>query len=224
MKISQLTYMLALSVFGIYSFTDNNFYLESNSTICANDSIEEIVVQVSGLVVTGDSLTPLPYATVYRARDQRGAMTDINGFFSLPALEGDTIQFSSTGYTTRHIVIEESGEKNRISIVQAMSRDTVMINDALIYPWPSRERFRQEFIALGLQDGSMTLGNQAIDPFDVYDRLVDIGMDGQASSSEVLRQMGYESDYGGYPTTNILNPIAWARFIQALKNGDFKKK
>ena len=73
-------------------------------------------MQVSGLVVTGDSLTPLPYATVYRARDQRGAMTDMNGFFSLPALEGDTIQFSSTGYITRHIVIEESGEKNRISI------------------------------------------------------------------------------------------------------------
>ena len=68
--------MLALSVFGLYSFTNNNLHLESKSTICAKDSIEEDVVQVSGLVVTGDSLTPLPYATVYRARDQRGAMTE----------------------------------------------------------------------------------------------------------------------------------------------------
>ena len=223
MKIHLLTYSLLISAFYFISFTRPNSANFNNITIYEGDSLEEVVVQVSGLVVTGDSLTPLPFATVYRARDQRGAMTDANGFFSLPALEGDTIQFSSTGYTTRHIVIKESGEKNRISIVQAMSRDTVMINNALIYPWPSRERFKQEFIALGLQDG-MTLGNQAVDPFDVYDRLVNIGMDGQASSSEVLRQMAYESDYGGYPTTNILNPIAWARFIQALKNGDFKKQ
>ena len=114
MKISQLTYLLALSVFGLYSFSNPQPLRESTSTICAIDSIEEVVVQVSGLVVTGDSLTPLPYATVYRARDQRGAMTDMNGFFSLPALEGDTIQFSSTGYITRHIVIEESGEKKSI--------------------------------------------------------------------------------------------------------------
>ncbi|MGB1637014.1 MAG: hypothetical protein ACPHBR_09535, partial [Flavobacteriales bacterium] len=49
------------------------------------------VVQVSGLVVTGDSLAPLPYCTVFRARDRRGTMTDVRGFFSLPALEGDTL-------------------------------------------------------------------------------------------------------------------------------------
>ena len=46
--------MLALSVFGLYSFTNNNLHLKAKSTICANDSIEEVVVQVSGLVVTGE--------------------------------------------------------------------------------------------------------------------------------------------------------------------------
>ena len=184
---------------------------------------DEVVIQVSGLVVTGDSLTPLPYATVYRSRDSRGTMTDSNGFFSLPALKGDTIQFSSTGYITRHAVIDDGGNRNRVSLVQAMSRDTVMIADAYIYPWPSRERFRQEFIALGLENNEMTLGNQAVDPFDLYDRLIDVGMDGQAASTEALRQMSLEMHYGGVPPTNILNPIAWARFIQAIKNGDLKR-
>lgn len=32
----------------------------------------EEVVQVSGLVVTSDSLMPLPFATVFRTRDSRG--------------------------------------------------------------------------------------------------------------------------------------------------------
>ena len=68
------------------------------------------VVQVSGLVVTGDSLSPLPYCTVYRARDRRGTMTDLRGFFSLPALEGDTLEFSSVGYVTRRAVIPAGSE------------------------------------------------------------------------------------------------------------------
>ena len=214
-------YTLSIIAFTLLSFTTTKRIVVADS-ICdsTKDSTEEVVIQVSGLVVTGDSLTPLPFATVYRSRDSRGTMTDANGFFSLPTLEGDTLQFSSTGYVTRHAVINEGGDKNRISIVQAMSRDTVMISDAFIYPWPSRDRFRQEFIALGLQNGEMTLGNQAIDPFDVYDRLIDVGMDGQAASTEVLRQMSLEMHYGGVPTTNILNPVAWAKFIQALKNGD----
>jgi len=193
--------------------------VKDSTEISNKDSTEEVVIQVSGLVVTGDSLTPLPFATVYRSRDARGTMTDENGFFSLPTLEGDTLQFSSTGYVTRHAVINEGGDKNRISIVQAMSRDTVMISDAFIYPWPSRERFRQEFLALGLQNGDLSL-SQGVDPFDVYDRLINVGMDGQAASTEVLRQMSLEMHYGGIQPTNILNPVAWARFIQALKNGD----
>ena len=213
-------YILSLFTIALVSFTKQNGPLVKDSTeISIKDSTEEVVIQVSGLVVTGDSLTPLPFATVYRSRDARGTMTDENGFFSLPTLEGDTLQFSSTGYVTRHAVINEGGDKNRISIVQAMSRDTVMISDAFIYPWPSRERFRQEFLALGLQNGDLSL-SQGVDPFDVYDRLINVGMDGQAASTEVLRQMSLEMHYGGIQPTNILNPVAWARFIQALKNGD----
>ncbi len=218
-----MTYSLLACSWALMSFGNFNAFIIDDSSEALRDSIEEVVIQVSGLVVTGDSLTPLPYATVYRSRDSRGTMTDANGFFSLPALKGDTLQFSSTGYVTRHAIIDNGGERNRISIVQAMSRDTVLISDAFIYPWPSRDRFKQEFLALGLQDGEMSLGNQAIDPFDVYDRLIDVGMDGQAASTEVLRQMSLEMHYGGYPTTNILNPVAWVRFIQALKNGDLKR-
>jgi hypothetical protein len=29
---------------------------------------------------------------------------------------------------------------------------------------------------------------------------------------------------GGTPTINLFNPIAWAQFLQAWRNGDFKKK
>ena len=161
----------------------------ASSTSAQTDSTQLItgVVQVSGLVVTGDSLMPIPYSTVYRARDARGTMTDPQGFFSIPVLEGDTLRFSSTGFITREVVITAGGELNRISLVQPMSRDTVMINNAYIYPWPSRDAFRKEFMALGLDEDAYTIGQQAINPFDIYDRLIDVGLDGQALASQVAR-------------------------------------
>ncbi len=185
----------------------------------------EEVVQVSGLVVTSDSLMPLPFATVFRTRDSRGTMTDARGFFSLPALEGDTIRFSSTGYIPREAIIPNGGEKSRISLVQPMGRDTIMVNEAFVYPWPSRETFKREFMALGLDESAYDIAQQALDPFDIYDRLIDVGLDGQAASSADLRQMSLEyGTAGSLPTTNLLNPVAWAQFLQALKNGDLRKK
>ena len=193
---------------------------------CQTDSLPAQVVQVSGLVVTGDSLSPLPYCTVFRSRDRRGTMTDARGFFSLPALTGDTLEFSSVGYVSQQAVIPEGGELARVNLVQPMGRDTVAMKDAFVYPWPSRERFRQDFLALGLPNqGLDPAWDSPIDPMDVYDRLSEVGRDGQSTSSEVLAAQAQQAGYAGQaPPVNLLNPVAWAQFLQALKSGDLRRQ
>ena len=190
------------------------------------DSLTAQVVQVSGLVVTGDSLSPLPYCTVFRSRDRRGTMTDARGFFSLPALTGDTLEFSSVGYVSQQAVIPEGGELARVNLVQPMGRDTVAMEDAFVYPWPSRERFRQDFLALGLPNqGLDPAWDSPMDPMDVYDRLSEVVRDGQSTSSEVLAAQAQQAGYAGQaPPVNLLNPVAWAQFLQALKSGDLRKQ
>ena len=190
------------------------------------DSLPAQVVQVSGLVVTGDSLSPLPYCTVFRSRDRRGTMTDARGFFSLPALTGDTLEFSSVGYVSQQVVIPEGGELARVNLVQPMGRDTVTMNDAFVYPWPSRERFRQDFLALGLPNQGLDHAwDSPMDPMDVYDRLSEVGRDGQSTSSNVLAAQAQQAGYAGQaPPVNLLNPVAWAQFLQALKSGDLRRQ
>ena len=190
------------------------------------DSLHAQVVQVSGLVVTGDSLSPLPYCTVFRSRDRRGTMTDARGFFSLPALTGDTLEFSSVGYVSQQAVIPEGGELARVNLVQPMGRDTVTMNDAFVYPWPSSERFRQDFLALGLPNqGLDPAWDSPMDPMDVYDRLSEVGRDGQSTSSNVLAAQAQQAGYAGQaPPVNLLNPVAWAQFLQALKSGDLRRQ
>ena len=190
------------------------------------DSLPLQVVQVSGLVVTGDSLSPLPYCTVFRSRDRRGTITDARGFFSLPALTGDTLEFSSVGYVSQQAVIPAGGELARVNLVQPMGRDTVTMNDAFVYPWPSRERFRQDFLALGLPNqGLDPAWDSPMDPMDVYDRLSEVGRDGQSTSSNVLAAQAQQTGYAGQaPPVNLLNPVAWAQFLQALKSGDLRRQ
>ena len=184
------------------------------------------VVQVSGLVVTGDSLSPLPYCTVFRSRDRRGTTTDMRGFFSLPTLAGDTVEFSSLGYISQQVVIPDGGELGRVNLVQPLGRDTVNMADAFVYPWPTRERFKQEFLALGLPNqGLDPAWDSPIDPIDIYDRLTEVGRDGQSTSTSVLSAQAKQAGYAGQaPPVNLLNPVAWAQFIQALKSGDLKRQ
>ena len=184
------------------------------------------VVQVSGLVVTGDSLSPLPYCTVFRSRDRRVTTTDMRGFFSLPTLAGDTVEFSSLGYISQQVVIPEGGELGRVNLVQPLGRDTVNMADAFVYPWPTREMFKQEFLALGLPNqGLYPAWDSPIDPIDIYDRLTEVGRDGQSTSTSVLAAQAQQAGYAGQaPPVNLLNPVAWAQFIQALKSGDLKRQ
>ena len=143
------------------------------------DSTETTVVQVSGLVVTGDSLSPLPYCTVYRARDRRGTMTDVRGFFSLPALEGDTLEFSSVGYVTHRAIIPEGSEMGRVNLVQPMGRDTV--NMAVVANGPSRSRVR----AFSVSDIGGALGDSGQNHINVLNLARGLG-DGPLPESIVF--------------------------------------
>lgn len=182
------------------------------------------VVQISGMVVTGDSLAPLAYATVFRSRDLRGTMTDINGFFSIPALAGDTITVSSVGYLTQAFAVPMDLELPRMNVVQPLGRDTVSLEEAFIYPWPTRERFREEFLQLQLSADAYTIGQERLDPAALYDRLMEVGRDGGEVYSYTVQQQAQQNYYAGQlPPINVFNPVAWAKFIDAVRNGSLKR-
>ncbi len=196
--------------------------------VTAQDSTNVVpdveVVQISGMVVTGDSLAPLAYVTVFRSRDLRGTMTDVNGFFSIPALAGDTITVSSVGYLTQAFEVPRDLELPRMNVVQPLGRDTVSLEEAFIYPWPTRERFREEFLQLQLSPDAYMVGQERLDPAALYDRLMEVGRDGEEVYSYTVQQQAQQNYYAGQlPPMNIFNPVAWAKFIDAVRNGSLKR-
>lgn len=189
-----------------------------------------LVVQLTGVVVEGDSLGPVPFATVYRARDQRGTITDEYGFFAIPARVGDTIVFSAIGLNSGKLIVPDlTGQEmpDRMSVVQPLRRDTVLMDEARIYPWPSRERFKQEFLALRLEADARERArrNLDFDPMALYDRMSAMGASPQENFRILQAQQAEMAGYqGGVMPVSLLNPAAWGQFINALRNGDFRKR
>ncbi|NVN95324.1 MAG: carboxypeptidase-like regulatory domain-containing protein [Bacteroidetes bacterium] len=182
-------------------------------------------IQFSGIVVTSDSLKPIPFTNIIIKNSYKITTADFNGFFSFAALEGDKIVFSAIGYKKAYLTIPDTLSKNRYSIIKALANDTIMLSETVIHPWPSREQFKQAFYALKVpsDDYDIAMKNLALEDLKILVR--EYKMDGSMNYKNYIDQQINKLYYAGQlPPNNLLNPIAWAQFIKAWQNGDFKSK
>jgi hypothetical protein len=183
------------------------------------------LIQFSGVVVAGDSLGAVPFTNVLVKNSYRGTMSDVYGYFSFVAQESDTILFSAVGFKRSQYVVPSDLTESKYSIIHQMESDTIFLEPFTVYPWPSREQFREAFLALDLPSDDYQRSLQNLSPAEMMQRMENLPPDAYQSFSYAMAQDRtklYTS--GGTPSINLFNPIAWAQFIQAWKNGDFKKK
>jgi hypothetical protein len=186
---------------------------------------QQKLVQLSGLVLTSDSLMGIPFATVLIKGTGRGTITDYQGFFSLVAPKGDKIEFSCLGHKKMTVYIPDTLSKDKYSVIQLMTRDTFFLPETQIFPWPSKEQFKQAFLSLNVPDDDYERAKRNLE----RERLKELGqampMDANENVDYFFRKESYKYYYyGQVPPMNIFNPLAWAKFIEAWKNGDFKRK
>jgi hypothetical protein len=188
---------------------------------------DDNLIQFSGMVLDGtdEQLIPVPYTNVLVRGFNRGTYSDFNGFFSIVVRKGDEVEFSAVGYQSVTFTIPDTLSDNRYSFVQLMTRDTVNLPTAVIFPWPSREHFRLEFLAM---DVTSEMQERAVKNIakESLDRMrAEVGMDGNENADYYLRKQASNYYYiGQTPPMNIFNPIAWKQFFDAWKRGDYKKK
>lgn len=183
------------------------------------------LIQFSGVVVNGDSLQPIPFVNIMIKNTYHGTVSDYYGYFSFVAQEGDVIEFSSIGYKKSNFTIPDSLQESRYSLIQMLNSDTVLLNTAVIYPWPTKEQFKQAFINLELPNDDMARAQRNLEREAMRQRGESMAMDGAMNQKNYMQQRNSRLYYAGQlPPNNLLNPIAWAKFIQAWKDGEFKRK
>ncbi len=187
--------------------------------ICGQD---KDLVQLTGRI-TNEVSEPLPFAHVLIMNNFRGTITDREGKFSLVVEVYDTILFSTVGYKRKILTIPDTLPKPFLTTDIVLVEDTILIAEVKIYPWKSYEEFKRALLNLKLPDDDNERARRNIALIKTQ-----IILDNEPNAREnfqyVMEQQYRETfSHGMYPSYQIFNAFAWAKFFQALKRGDFKR-
>ena len=197
----------------------------SISAQIVEETAQNELIQFSGLMLTTDSLKPIPLAHIIVINSMRGTISDFSGYFSFVAKKCDTVEFSAVGYKTGRFIIPDTINNNRYSMIRVMSTDTIYLTETVIYPWPTKEQFKEAFLTLKIPDDDLEIARQNLNPKQLLANAENLPAEGSVNFRYLMHQQVDKLYYNGQtqPIT-ILNPFAWAKFIKAWKEGDFKRK
>ena len=87
---------------------------------------------IRGVVLERDSISPLPYAYVINKTTGNGAMTNLEGKFSLILQPGDTIICSYVGYARKYVTVKELGKNNKGEYMLVMAAQMINLNTVTV--------------------------------------------------------------------------------------------
>lgn len=194
-------------------------------TMAQEEISDDELVQFSGVILTSDSLKPIPLAHIIVINSMRGTVSDFNGYFSFVAKKQDTVEFSAMGFKADRYIIPDTIINNRYSLIQVMSSDTIYLTETVIYPWPTKEQFKEAFLTFEIPDDDIAIARKNLDSRKLHALSEKLPAEGSISYKYLVQQQVDKLYYNGQtqPIT-ILNPFAWAKFIKSWKEGDFKRK
>jgi hypothetical protein len=183
------------------------------------------LVQFTGITITADSLNAVPYTRITVKTTREGTLSDGMGYFSFVAHIRDTILFNALGYKPVSFIIPDTIRHNRYSLIQLMTADTLTLPEAIIFPWPTYEDFKEAFLNLRIPDDDLAIARKNLRSAQLQMMADQAPMDAQMNYRNYIENQSSKLYYFGQqqPFT-IFNPFAWAQFIKAWKEGKFKRK
>ncbi len=183
---------------------------------------EKEPIQLSG-IIRDENNKPVQFATIVVANRYKGTVSDQRGMFSFIVFPKDSVRFSSVGYKTQHLVIPENFDRIHLSVDIRMVYDTIQLAEIKIFRYGTYEEFREALINLRLpeDDYQRAMANIALIKSQIYS---DTSADPGLNYKYFMQEQYYRSMYQGQtPPQNIFNPFAWAQFIQAIREGRFRR-
>ena len=201
------------------------FQFSSNAQQIREKDDNSTLVQFSGMTITADSLNPVSYTKIVDICSHRGTTSDVNGYFSFVAHKKDTVVFTAIGFKPVRFLIPDTITKQRYSLIQLMTADTLTLAAAFIFPWPTLEDFKRAFVELKIPDDDLEIARKNLKAADIRMRAENYPMDASMNYHNYIDNQTSKLYYFGQQQPfNIFNPFAWAKFIKAWKEGKFKSQ
>lgn len=186
---------------------------------------EPRLIQLSGVVLSSDSLERMPFTSIYDKTTRRGTISDYYGYFSMVTRPGDTLIFNYLGYKPGSYIVPDSLSEFGYALIQLLDPDTLMSNPVRVYPWPSKEEFAKAFIEMDPYEDDIRRAQRQLSGKNLAAISGRLTTDASMSFSW-QRQQERSQLYtrGQFPVNNLLNPVAWAQFIEQWKSGKLKRE
>ncbi len=190
------------------------------------DSKDDSLVQFSGLIMSSDSLMALSDVNIRIKGHFYGTISNTLGIFTLVAKKNDTIMFTSIGYKPKQYIVPSNLSSQRYSMVITLASDTFVVDTVFIKPFISNALLPHYFATVDIPEDEMeVLARRNLEAEFLKQQAAAMPADAAENQDFTIRQEAAKYYYQGQaPPINILNPFAWAQFIKAWKNGDFKNK
>ncbi|HLT06254.1 MAG TPA: carboxypeptidase-like regulatory domain-containing protein [Cyclobacteriaceae bacterium] len=198
--------------------------LSAGNFALAQDKPERKVIQLSGVILNADSTDAIPGVNIYVPTKGRGTSSNRFGYFSMPVAAGDSVVFSFIGLERQSFVVPEDTDRDQISLILTMQEDAYTLSEVQVMPYPTEEEFKNAVLAMNVEE-EVPLNQGNLSP----QLLLQWAEQMPASGNENFRgfqnqQLMQIQDRYGPRSFPLLNPFAWAKFIQSIKNGELKSR
>jgi hypothetical protein len=180
------------------------------------------LIQFSGVIRNLKSEN-IPDVNIINIHQKAGTTSNEKGMFSFIVGPSDSILFRAVGYKNTLVIIPDSLELAHYPRDVYMLGDTIHFAELKIFPWKTYDEFRVAFLRLEIQEDDMERAQKNIAIIKAQLNM-DFEPDADLSYRYAMQQQ-YDKIYyaGQFPSMPIFNPLNWAKFFSAIKNGDFKK-
>ncbi len=184
---------------------------------------ENQMVRFSGLVVEGDSSYGVSGVHIYIPRAGRGGVTNALGYFTIPAMEGDTVMVSAVGYKSSQIVIPKRGE-SLYSVLIDLKEDVKMLNEVVILPYANAAEFKDMVLAMDTSDPLIDQMKENLNNEKLNQMAANMPMNANSNYRYLMQQnLNARNNKFFAPSIPLLNPFAWSKFIKSIRDKDYKK-
>lgn len=207
----------------LYTFLTVLFVL--NISVASAQDDDKKLIQLSGVVLSSDSLERMPFTSIYDKTTRRGTISDYYGYFSMVTRPGDTLVFNYIGYKPGTYIVPDTLSEFGYALIQLLDPDTLMSKPVRVYPWPSKEEFARAFIEMDPYEDDIRRAQRQLSGKNLAIAAGKLTTDASLSYSW-QRQQNQSQLYsrGQFPVNNLLNPVAWAQFIESWKAGKLKRE
>lgn len=180
-------------------------------------------IQIDGVTNDEDGVI-VPNVSIYSKHLRRGAASDFRGIFSIISVPGDTIFFSAVGYKPTLLTVSPALFGTSYITDVRMIIDTISIGDVVVMPWRTYSEFKRAILHSKPED-PVTKNmqyNLALVEQQIWQDLKSTPGQGYRYTVQQMTDNLYTR--GQTPYNNLLNPMAWSKFVKEVKNGLLKNE